>query len=84
MRDRTVTLSGVLSGAYGGNGIEEFHDRCTKAMQSIDPPVAFEVVYVNDGSTDRSGTILLRRPAERHCRMTGLSRNFDDAAGGGR
>lgn len=59
------------------DGIEEFHDRCTEAMRSIDPPVEFELVYVNDGSTDRSGAIL-RKLAERdeRCRMVELSRNF--------
>jgi hypothetical protein len=59
------------------DGIEEFHDRCTQAMRAVYPPVAFELVYVDDGSTDRSLAIL-RKLAERdgHCRVLGLSRNF--------
>lgn len=58
-------------------GIEEFHRRTTAAMRAIEPPVEHEIVYINDGSTDRSLSIL-RKLAEEDpaCRIISLSRNF--------
>lgn len=59
------------------DGIEEFHRRTVAALQAVVPVIDYELVYVNDGSADRSLAIL-RKLAEDDpaCRVVNLSRNF--------
>jgi dolichol-phosphate mannosyltransferase len=58
-------------------GIGEFHRRLTSALAALPPGIGYEVVYVNDGSTDRS-LELLRNIAttDERVRVVSLSRNF--------
>src|SRR5262245_22904599 len=57
-------------------GIEEFHRRLSATIDAVDD-LDFEVVYVNDGSTDRS-LELLRQIVDCDARVhvVDLSRNF--------
>lgn len=63
------------------DGIQAFHERTSAALHAVVPPVRYEVVYVDDGSTDRS-MALLSKLAERDSfvRVLGLSRNFGHQA----
>ena len=57
-------------------GIEEFHRRLGSALDGM-PDLDFEIVYVNDGSTDRSFELLQGIVAnDRRVRVVDLSRNF--------
>jgi glycosyltransferase involved in cell wall biosynthesis len=76
-RSKPPLVSVVCPVFNEAEGIQEFHDRTTRAMQAIEPAVGYEIVYVDDGSVDRSLPIL-RKLAERDpgTRVIGLSRNF--------
>jgi polyisoprenyl-phosphate glycosyltransferase len=71
-------LVSIVSPVYQEEeGIEEFHRRLVAAMQGIDDDLAFEVVYVNDGSKDRSLDLLEKIAADdSRVRVVDLSRNF--------
>jgi dolichol-phosphate mannosyltransferase len=59
------------------DGIAEFYDRTTRAMEAIIPRVRHELVFVNDGSSDASLDILRKIAAtDRRARIIDLSRNF--------
>jgi dolichol-phosphate mannosyltransferase len=70
-------LVSIVSPVYQEeDGIEEFHRRLTASLDGIDD-LSFEVVYVNDGSTDRSLELLQKIAADdRRVRVVDLSRNF--------
>jgi dolichol-phosphate mannosyltransferase len=57
--------------------VDEFYRRAKAVLVSLEPRLGHEIVFVNDGSTDRS-LALLRAIAERdpHVRVVDLSRNF--------
>jgi len=58
-------------------GITEFYDRCTKALEAIEPAIAHELIFVDDGSADRSAEILRSFAAHDHrVRVIEFSRNF--------
>ena len=71
-------LVSIVSPVYQEEeGIEEFHRRLVAAMEGIDDDLAFEVVYVNDGSKDRSLELLEKIAADDgRVRVVDLSRNF--------
>ena len=72
------TLLSVVSPVYQEEqGIEQFHRRLSGALAALPPDIAYEVVYVNDGSSDRS-LELLRKIAtgDERVRIVSLSRNF--------
>ena len=55
--------------------IPEFHSRLTKVLETIS--LNWEVVYVNDGSTDRTDTALtVLRESDQRVAVIQLSRNF--------
>jgi len=70
-------LVSIVSPVYQEEaGIEEFHRRLTAALDGM-PELDFEIVYVNDGSTDRSFELLQGIVAgDRRVRVVDLSRNF--------
>jgi dolichol-phosphate mannosyltransferase len=58
-------------------GIGEFHRRLSTALDAIEPAIRWEVIFVNDGSDDRSGDVLRDICAtDRRLKMVDLSRNF--------
>ena len=71
-------LVSIVSPVYQEEeGIEEFHRRLVASMEGIDDDLAFEVVYVNDGSKDRSLELLEKIAADDdRVRVVDLSRNF--------
>jgi glycosyltransferase involved in cell wall biosynthesis len=71
-------LVSIVSPVYQEeDGIEEFHRRLVAAMEGIDDDLSFEVVYVNDGSKDRSLDLLEKIAADDgRVRVVDLSRNF--------
>ncbi len=71
-------LVSVVSPVYQEEqGIEEFHRRLTGTLVTLAPELDYEIVYVNDGSTDRSLELLQALANEdRRVRVVDLSRNF--------
>jgi glycosyltransferase involved in cell wall biosynthesis len=58
-------------------GIGEFTRRLLVAMESVTPPARFEVIFVNDGSDDRSGEVLRGICAQDpRLKLIDFSRNF--------
>jgi len=58
-------------------GLREFYERATAAMESIEPPVEHELIFVNDGSTDDSLSIMRKLCDEdSRTKVIDLSRNF--------
>jgi len=72
------SLVSIVSPVYQEEeGIEEFHRRLVASMEGIDDDLSFEVVYVNDGSKDRSLDLLEKIAADDdRVRVVDLSRNF--------
>lgn len=59
------------------DGIGLFYERTTKALESIEPPVDHELIFVNDGSRDSSLPIMQEiAAADPRVRVIDLSRNF--------
>jgi dolichol-phosphate mannosyltransferase len=71
-------LVSVVSPVYQEEaGIEEFHRRLTGSLAPLGERIDYEIVYVNDGSTDRSRELLQQIVADdAHARVVDLSRNF--------
>jgi dolichol-phosphate mannosyltransferase len=71
-------LVSIVSPVYQEEqGIEEFHRRLVVAMEPLGPAVAFEVVYVNDGSTDGSlDKLHAIAAADPRVSVVNLARNF--------
>lgn len=56
--------------------IHETHRRLTRVLDEL-PDLDYEILYVNDGSRDRTGELLREyAEADRHVRLLQLSRNF--------
>lgn len=59
------------------DGARAFYDRVTSAMQTIVPRVDYTVLFVNDGSSDRTGEILSEIAAsDERVGVLTFSRNF--------
>ena len=70
-----ASLSVVVPAHNEAEGILEFHARLSRVMNALPNP--WEVVYVNDGSTDQTLIILERLHAtDPHTSVVNLSRNF--------
>src|SRR5262249_10317744 len=71
-------LVSIVSPVYQEEqGIEEFHRRLAASLDGIVDQVDAEIVYVNDGSTDRSLALLEKIVADdNRVRVVDLSRNF--------
>jgi len=73
-------LSLVVPVYNEADAIEVFVDRVAKVFQSH-PDIAIEIVFVNDGSTDRSlDAMLALRPSPITIKVVDLSRNFGKEA----
>lgn len=71
----SVTLSVVIPICNEEEGIREFHKRTDSVLQGLSLP--YEIIYVNDGSTDKSLSILRDLQAESpEVAILDLSRNF--------
>src|SRR5581483_7564504 len=72
--DRTLTLLSVVAPVYNEEAtIEEFYSRVCGALEDL----RFELVLIDDGSTDRSAALLERLAAsDPRVRIVYLSRNF--------
>ncbi len=70
-----TTLSFVVPLHDEQEGLEAFHARLSKVVGELGEP--YEVVYVNDGSTDRTGELLRRLvEADERVRVVEFSRNY--------
>ena len=71
-------LVSIVSPVYQEEqGIEEFHRRLSASLEDLADELRFEIVYVNDGSTDRSLDLLEKLAADDdRVRVVDLSRNF--------
>jgi glycosyltransferase involved in cell wall biosynthesis len=78
--DQTGTISFVIPLLNEENSLEALHGAVSQAMESL--PWAFEIVFVDDGSADRSPTVLqdLYRQDSRHVRVIQFRRNFGKTA----
>lgn len=64
---------------YNEEGLDEFHRRLRSVIDAL--PHAFEVWYVNDGSTDRSEAVVHNIIRQDHrVRLLNLTRNFGKEA----
>ena len=71
----SVALSIVLPVFNEAEVLPTLHGRLTQVMEALATP--YEIVFVNDGSTDESAMLLLDNPGGRSaCRVVTLSRNF--------
>jgi glycosyltransferase involved in cell wall biosynthesis len=71
-------LISVVSPVYNEEeSVEQFHARCTAALEAVRPPVRHELIYVDDGSADASLDVLSRlASSDDRVRVIALSRNF--------
>ena len=71
-------LVSIVSPVYQEEaGIEEFHRRLAASLDGLSDELAFEMVYVNDGSSDRSLDLLEKiANDDERVRVVDLSRNF--------
>lgn len=77
MVPESETVSVVCPVFNEEGGIQAFHDRVTSAMRSIIPAVDYEIIYVDDGSTDASIEILNALATnDSHVGIVRFSRNF--------
>lgn len=75
-RALTYPIFSVVAPVFNeADGIEEFHRRLSAVMQTLGR--SWEVIYVNDGSRDRTLTILESlRACDHRIGLVNLSRNF--------
>lgn len=73
-----MTMLSVVCPVYGEElGLWEFYRRTTEALEAIQPKVDHELVFVDDGSPDKSLAILRDLAAEDpRVKVLALSRNF--------
>ena len=73
---RVMTLSVITPVFNEDDGIVHFHESLVKALKEIDS-IQYEIIYVNDGSTDTSLELLQKVATETSTvRLVSLSRNF--------
>jgi glycosyltransferase involved in cell wall biosynthesis len=74
MADGSPLFSVIVPAYNEEDGIAEFHSRLSDVMNGVG---AWEVVYVNDGSRDRTGSFIEAiRQTDPHVALVNLSRNF--------
>jgi len=79
MADSKQSLSILVSLFNEEEALEAFHARTTKVLDAID--IDYEIIFVNDGSTDRSQNILEDLAArDARVKVIAFSRNFGKEA----
>jgi len=79
IRDNELTYSFIVPLHNEQDGLERFYARLTASADKLGGP--YEIVFVNDGSTDRTGEILRRLADKDHrIRVVEFSRNFGHQA----
>ena len=77
-RDRSATLSIVVPLFNEAGNVEELLRRITAVVRSLpEPPAAYELICIDDGSRDATRDLLAAAAAcDPHVRLIALSRNF--------
>jgi len=72
-----LQLSVVVPIYFEEETIPEFYDRIKKVLVTLKPEISHEVIFVNDGSMDKS-LLLLKQLSEKDktIKVIDLSRNF--------
>jgi glycosyltransferase involved in cell wall biosynthesis len=76
-----VCVSIVCPAYREEDGLASFHDRLARVLDRLEGPLRFEVLYIDDGSTD--GTLVVMRhlaAQDTRVRYLSLSRNFGKEA----
>ncbi|MDY6913481.1 MAG: glycosyltransferase family 2 protein [Planctomycetota bacterium] len=74
-QDRPVTFSFISPVYNEADGLEELTRRLTAVAEQLGEP--YEIIFVNDGSTDESGAVLRRlADRDRRIKIVEFSRNF--------
>ncbi|MBP9853221.1 MAG: polyisoprenyl-phosphate glycosyltransferase [Patescibacteria group bacterium] len=74
MKKEAVVLSVVVPVYNEAAGLRDFHASLVHSLQKL--PIAYEILYINDGSTDGSKQIIQQLTAQSSVRALYLSRNF--------
>lgn len=75
--ERVETVSVVSPVFNEEETVDEFYRRATAALQSISPPVDYELLFVDDGSTDDTATVLGKlAESDPRVAVINFSRNF--------
>lgn len=79
---RRRPLLSIVAPAFNEEAVlPAFHDELTRVLVTLQDQFDFEIVYVDDGSTDATPAILTRLAlADPHVRFVRLSRNFGHQA----
>lgn len=80
MTDKKRLLSIVVPCYNEDEVIKSFHDRLSSVMSPMSEIVDYEIVYVNDGSSDKTAQIISDFNDE-HVNLVTFSRNFGKEAG---
>jgi dolichol-phosphate mannosyltransferase len=77
MNNSNLLQLSVVVPIYFEETIPEFYDRIKKVLVTLEPEISHEVIFVNDGSTDKS-LLLLKQLSEKDktIKVIDLSRNF--------
>lgn len=71
------TISVVCPVFNESEGIYEFYSRTSAAMKAIEPSVDYELIFVNDGSSDDTSDVLRKIASDdAHVGLIEFSRNF--------
>ncbi len=78
--DQTKMISFVIPLLNEEESLETLHEAVTRTVETL--PFDYEIIFVDDGSTDRSPSILqdLYRRDRKHVRVIQLRRNFGKTA----
>lgn len=72
-----VVVSIIIPAYNEAAGIKEFHEKLLLPAISKAPTVSYEIIYVNDGSTDDTlNSLSLIAAKNKHVKVASLSRNF--------
>lgn len=72
---KSPELSVILPVHNEAAGLAHFHEHLSRALKKL--ALTYEYIYIDDGSTDNSGEVLLRlAKTDKHIRVLSLTRNF--------